>query len=180
MSMMAATETKSLQPEVLFRRCDPSEFKFDTTTDLEDLTEFVGQDRALEAVQFGLGIRRQGFNLFLLGPAGTGKYASFDHSLKNVQWKNRNLLIGVTYNFESAEKPRALKLPPGRGVPLRDEMHQLVDTLRSAIPSAFETATGHARRSSGRRSRIARKRPSKKYNRRRARKTLFCSELRPA
>ena len=39
---MAATEAKSLQPEVLFRRCDPSEFKFDTTADLEDLAEFVG------------------------------------------------------------------------------------------------------------------------------------------
>ncbi|MGA2882743.1 MAG: ATP-binding protein [Bryobacteraceae bacterium] len=145
--MMAATEAKSLQPEVLFRRCDPSEFKFDTTADLEDLAEFVGQDRALEAVQFGVGIRRQGFNLFLLGPAGTGKYASLRSFLEKraVEEPKPHDWCYIN-NFESAEKPRALKLPPGRGVPLRDDMHQLVDTLRSAIPSAFETDSYRARK----------------------------------
>lgn len=147
MSMMAATEAKSLQPEALFRRCDPSEFKFDTTGDLEDVTEFVGQARALEAVQFGLGIRRQGFNLFLLGPAGTGKYASVRSFLEKraVEEPKPHDWCYIN-NFESAEKPRALKLPPGRGVALRNDMHQLVDRLRSAIPSAFETDSYRARK----------------------------------
>ena len=145
--MVTAAETKSLRPEVLFRRCDPSEFKFSTTAELEDLTEFVGQDRALEAVQFGIGIRRQGFNLFLLGPAGTGKYASVRSFLEKRaaeeptpdDWCYIN-------NFESAENPHALELPPGRGVLLRDDVHQLVDSLRSTIPSAFETESYRARK----------------------------------
>lgn len=49
--MVITADTKCLQPEALFRRCDPTEFKFNTTAELEDLTEFVGQDRAPEAVQ---------------------------------------------------------------------------------------------------------------------------------
>lgn len=144
---MLITDTKQLAPDALFQRCDAAQFKFSTTAELEDLTEFFGQDRALEAVQFGVGIRRPGFNLFLLGPTGTGKFASVHAFLekralaepKPDEWSYIN-------NFESAEKPRALKLPPGRGVPLRDDMHQLVDALRSAIPSAFETDSYRARK----------------------------------
>jgi hypothetical protein len=68
-----AIEFKALPPDALYRRCDLSTLTFSTMAELEDLTEFVGRDRALEAVRFGTGIRRQGFNLFLLGPAGTGE-----------------------------------------------------------------------------------------------------------
>ena len=69
------TELKLLPSKSLYRPCDITQFKFETTADLQDLTEAIGQDRALQALQFGIGIRRQGFNLFLLGPAGIGKYA---------------------------------------------------------------------------------------------------------
>ena len=33
----------------------------------------VGQDRALDALEFGLSIREEGFNLFVAGPPGIGK-----------------------------------------------------------------------------------------------------------
>ena len=74
--MAKTTEAKTLPADALYRRCDTSEFQFTSTAELADLTEFVGHERALEAVQFGTGIRSQGFNLFLLGPAGTGKFAT--------------------------------------------------------------------------------------------------------
>src|SRR5208337_589968 len=145
--MLAAADTKSLQPEALFQRCDPSEFKFDTTADLEDLAEFVGQDRALEAVQFGVGIRRQGFNLFLLGPAGTGKYASVRSFLEKRAAKEATPDDWCyVNNFESPETPHAVRLPSGRGLVLRDDVHQLLDNLRSTIPSAFETESYRARK----------------------------------
>ena len=147
MPTITVIATKRLSPEELFQRCDPAEFKFETTAELEDLTEFVGQDRALEAVQFGVGIHRQGFNLFLLGPAGTGKYASVRSFLEKRaaaeptpdDWCYIN-------NFDSPETPHAMKLPPGRGAPLSQEMNQLIANLRSAIPSAFETENYTARK----------------------------------
>jgi hypothetical protein len=52
------TELRTLPAEELYRPCDLSQFKFTTTAELKDLTEFIGQDRALQAVQFGIGIRR--------------------------------------------------------------------------------------------------------------------------
>ncbi len=67
-------DSHTLSPESLYLPCDVSRFKFATTGELDELTESIGQARALEALRFGVGIRRPGFNLFLLGPSGTGKH----------------------------------------------------------------------------------------------------------
>ncbi len=145
--MVSAIDSKALQPKDLFQRCDPAQFKFATTADLEDLTEFVGQERALEAVEFGVGIRRQGFNLFLLGPPGTGKYASV-HSFLEKRAAGEPTPADWCYinNFDRPEAPQLLQLPPGRGAPLSAEVKQLIENLTSAIPSAFETENYRARK----------------------------------
>src|SRR5512139_2387204 len=62
-----------LPPEALCAHCDPGQFAFSTTAELEDLGEVIGQVRAIEALNFGIGIRRPGYNLFVLGAPGTGK-----------------------------------------------------------------------------------------------------------
>jgi predicted ATP-dependent protease len=141
------TELKALPAEQLYRLCDLSQFKFATTAELEDLTDFVGQDRALQAVQFGIGIQRAGFNLFLLGPAGMGKFDTVRNFLEKRaateptpdEWCYVN-------NFDDPESPRALKLPPGCGTKLREDMRGLVDNLRSVVPSAFQSESYTARK----------------------------------
>lgn len=60
----------SLASEALYQHCDISKFTFTDTTELQDLAELIGQERALKAIEFGADIDREGFNLFLLGPAG--------------------------------------------------------------------------------------------------------------
>lgn len=65
----------TLQPEQLNRRCDPSQLEFETTTELEPLDGTIGQDRASQALQFGIGMRHQGYNLFVLGSSGMGRHA---------------------------------------------------------------------------------------------------------
>ena len=70
-----------LKAEMLCRGCDPGQFSFETTAELEDLTEIIGQARAVEAVQFGIGILQDGYNLFCLGPAGVGKHYIVRHFL---------------------------------------------------------------------------------------------------
>lgn len=145
--MAKATDVKALPADALYRRCDLSSLKFASTAELEDLTEFVGQERALEAVRFGTGIQRQGFNLFLLGPAGMGKFTTVRAFLEKKaaeeptpdEWCYVN-------NFDKPEEPRALKLPSGRAVPFRDDMQRLVEDLRSVIPSAFESESYTARK----------------------------------
>jgi predicted ATPase with chaperone activity len=67
------TVLNGLQPEALYRSCRPDDFTFATTAELDGSVEIPGQERAAEAVQFGLGIDRDGYNIFALGPAGAGK-----------------------------------------------------------------------------------------------------------
>ena len=63
-----------LDAAALYARCDPAEFGFETTAELEDLVgEVVGQSRAMDAVRFGVEVGREGYNVFALGPPGTGK-----------------------------------------------------------------------------------------------------------
>ncbi len=53
--------------------CDTEQFKFETTADLEPIDSFIGQDRAVSALEFGLGIGTPGYNIFVTGLTGTGK-----------------------------------------------------------------------------------------------------------
>lgn len=68
-----------LQPEAHYKSCKPDDFKFETTADLVTTVEILGQARAADAVRFGLGIERDGYNIFALGPAGTGKQFLTEH-----------------------------------------------------------------------------------------------------
>ena len=129
-----------LPADALYRRCDPAKFSFATTAELEILEDILGQARAVEAVTFGIGMRRQGYNLFLLGPAGIGKH-SLARQFLDRQAKTEPVPADWCYvnNFEESGKPRALRLPAGRAARLRADMESLVEELRSAIPAAFDS-----------------------------------------
>ncbi|MBS3743729.1 MAG: AAA family ATPase [Wenzhouxiangellaceae bacterium] len=140
-------EIKPLEPDALYRRCDPSGFNFETTEELEDLSRVLGQKRAMEAVRFGIGMPRDGYGLYALGTPGSGRRALIDRFLHEraagescpPDWLYVN-------NFRDSRKPVALALPPGRGVQLRDGMKQLIEDLQAALPAAFESEEYRARR----------------------------------
>jgi predicted ATP-dependent protease len=136
-----------LKPEVLYQSCDPQQFRFETTADLEELKDVIGQPRAVEAVQFGIGIRRQGYNLFSLGPAGIGKQTIVRGFLEQ-QAATEPVPPDWCYvnNFDEPQNPRSLRLPPGKGGELRQDAERLVEELRATIPAAFETEEYRARR----------------------------------
>lgn len=139
--------TRSLEPQKLSIRCDPSRFKFETTADLEPLDTALGQPRALEALRFGMGIRRQGYNLYALGPPGTGKrtLAQFFLEERAVREPPSSDWCYVN-NFESPHRPLLLELPPGTGVRFRRDVDQLLDEVRGAITQAFEREEYRTRR----------------------------------
>ncbi len=128
-----------LSPSELRWRCAADQLDFETTNDLEALQQILGQARALDAVQFGISIRRDGYNMFVLGPPGLGKRTTVNYFLSDKaateatpdDWCYVN-------NFEQAYKPWALRLPPGRGAQLQRDMTQLVDQLKTTIPSTLE------------------------------------------
>ena len=130
----------ALAPSQLLQVCDPAQFGFQTTAELQGLETLIGQARATEAVRFGVGIRQEGFNLFVLGPAGMGK-RSLVRELLAQRAPDQQGLADWCYlnNFSQPYKPQAVRLPCGRGVALRQELARLVDYLRSAIPALFES-----------------------------------------
>jgi len=131
---------ESLKPEALYRRCDPEQFQFETTAELDDLEGIIGQARAVEAVEFGTAIRREGYNLFSLGPSGTGKFKIVrDFLMQKAASEPIPPDWCYVNNFDDPQKPRAVQLPPGQGMGLRQDVEKLVEELRSTIPVAFES-----------------------------------------
>ena len=135
----ASSAGRSLQPEALRRCCDPASLPFESTAELPDLDDAIGQVRAAEAVRFGIGIKRPGFNIFALGPSGVGKEHLVRRALK-TQAAREPVPDDWCYvnNFIDAHKPVAMRLPAGRAMPFRRDMERLVNELMVAIPAAFE------------------------------------------
>ena len=132
------TMVQALTPDKLFQRCDPDEFSFQTTAELADLQKIIGQERAIEAIRVGVGIEHEGYNLFALGPNGTGKHTAVHQYLsqKAAQEPTPDDWCYV-YNFEQARQPQALRLPAGRGILLAKDMEQLVEDLFTVLRAAF-------------------------------------------
>jgi lon-related putative ATP-dependent protease len=129
-----------LASSALYRPCDPDQLEIETTADLEVTDGLIAQDRAIQAVRFGIGIHHEGYNLFALGPSGTGKYALIRSALKE---RARGEAVPpdwcYVFNFKDAHRPRALRLPPGRAPDLKRDMEQLVEGLHRAIQGVFES-----------------------------------------
>lgn len=138
-----------LKPQELFRRTSPTIFPCTTTDELPDVPDFIGQDRAIKAIEFGISMSRQGYNLFALGPSGTGKHSLVRSYVEQhaacepapSDWCYVN-------NFEEPYRPRALRLPAGRGKVLRTDVQQLIEELRTSLSSAFESDEYQTRRQS--------------------------------
>jgi lon-related putative ATP-dependent protease len=129
-----------LDAQALLRRCDASLLDFETTAELSDAADIVGQGRALDAVRFGIDIKQPGFNLFVLGDPGSGRHAAVRRLLEEKAASEPAPSDWCcVYNFADANKPRLLRLPPGRGGRFRQDMQQFVTELGKAIGAAFES-----------------------------------------
>ena len=138
------SKTNALSAAQLYRACDPAQFSFETTAALTDVDGLVGQERAADAVRFGIGIQRAGYNLFALGPSGVGKHQLVLEYLKAHAAARPTPDDWVyLHNFNAERQPRALRLPAGRGRQFHKEMSELVEALRQVIPAAFESDDYH-------------------------------------
>jgi len=134
------TTVKELGPAALCRRYDPDDFDFESTAELEDLDGAVGQPRAVAAVQFAAGIGRDGYNIFALGVAGTGKHSLVRHYLeKHAAQRPPPPDLCYVHNFEKASEPKLLALPTGAGIEFRKDMEALAAAVQNALINAFES-----------------------------------------
>ncbi len=135
------TEEYRIPAESLYRYCDISQMSFRDTSELPELQGIIGQQRAAEALAFGAGIQREGYNLFVIAPQGLGqKNIVLEYLQKRVAESPPPYDWCYINNFTDPNKPHYLKLPAGTGVRLQNQMKQLVEDLMSAIPRAFESS----------------------------------------
>ncbi len=127
--------------------CDPALFDFETTEQLPDLEDAIGQKRALRSIEFGLGMEETGFNLYVSGETGTGR-ASTIRSLLRKRAKAQPQPNDWVYvaNFKDSDSAVSLSLPAGRGSELAADMRELVEAFRTDIPKALESKEYETRR----------------------------------
>ena len=129
-----------LPPRSLARRSDPASFSFGTTADLADVPGIIGQERAEEAVRFAIGIRRYGYNLYALGTSGMGKHG-FVRAFLERQAAGEKAPSDWCYvhNFADPRRPRALRLPAGRGPQLAEDMQEAGGRAADDDPRVFDS-----------------------------------------
>ena len=131
--------TTPLSVDALRRTCPIDALPFETTDDLRALDEIVAQDRAVQAITFGIGIRSAGFNLFALGPPGTGKATAVRRFLTREAAKLPTPPDWCyVYNFADPHRPRAIRLQSGRARVFQRDCDRLIDDVKTGIPRAFE------------------------------------------
>jgi lon-related putative ATP-dependent protease len=131
--------TRELKPEELRATCDPTTLPFDSTAELPPLDGMIGQDRAVSATAFGIGMRRAGYNLFVVGAARTGRTSTMHRVLTRTAREERTPSdYCYVYNFADPYRPAALELPATRARDFATEMARLVQECRTRLPRAFE------------------------------------------
>ena len=124
----------------LYTPCDPEVFAFATTAELPDTDVTAGHSRALAALDFGVRIRNEGYNLFVLGRSGSERHRTLEAFLRGHAARGRRPDDWCYLdNFDDERKPVAVRLPAGRGTELRQDMLRLIDDLRAAIRAAFDS-----------------------------------------
>lgn len=131
-----------LKPHQLYQKCQFEELEFNTTDDIQDLERsdrFIGQPRAEQALDFGVEIESDGYNIFALGEQGAGKH-TFIRDLLERRAKKEETPEDICYvtNFEKQHAPKLLTLKAGKGKELAEDMERLIEDVRNAMQGALE------------------------------------------
>ncbi|NRA66605.1 MAG: AAA family ATPase [Pseudobacteriovorax sp.] len=131
---------KKLSSGQVFTSCPVSQFSFKTTKDLKSTDEIFSQERAIRAINVGLGIRSPGYNIYVAGIDGTGKTSVINRFLQNWSKKSEQPDDWIyLYNFQESERPVALRMPAGDGKKLKKSIEKLVKALHREIPLALQS-----------------------------------------
>ena len=129
-----------LEPSRLYHPCNLDDLTFRKTTDLAPLEGTVGQERALEAIAFGISMPHGDYNIYVMGSDGIGRHTVIREALERAA-AGSSIPPDWCYvaNFTHPHNPRILSVPAGTGRQLRRDMVHLIEDLLSAIPAAFES-----------------------------------------
>jgi len=150
--MQRPSHPLELQPQSLRRRTDPTSLGFQTTRDLPAPEGMVGQDRALEAIDFALEIQESRYNLFVAGPPGSGRLTAVTTAVERIARERPAPQDWCyVYSFEQPEEPRSEQRPGLPGPPAPADVAR--DPRGADDPAARDRLTGRPPRTRRRASR---------------------------
>jgi len=125
--------------EKLKKVCNINSFSFKTTEEIPPLEGIIGQERAKKALEFGLKIKSNGYNIYVSGVSGTGRTTSVEQAIKKLAESQPVPDDWVyVYNFTNPDTPKALRFPPGKANIFKKDMDSLINDLKLEIPKVFE------------------------------------------
>ncbi|MCH8299994.1 MAG: AAA family ATPase [Candidatus Marinimicrobia bacterium] len=131
-------KTKPLSADKLRNTVNPKVFKFKSTEDVRPLSGVIGQERAVKAIEFGLGMKGHGYNIFVTGLSGTGKATIVERLLRQLAVTDKGpddwLFV---HNFSEPDQPHALSIPMGKGNEFESDMSAFIESLKIELPKAF-------------------------------------------
>ena len=132
---------KELPVSDLRWRIDPASLPFSDTSEIDPLTTILGQNRAVESLRFGIGMRHPGYNIFVTGSAGSGRMETVKQVIQEEARNQKSVPGDLCYihSFKRPEAPILLRLPAGQGITLKKEMHGLIEALKKEVPQLFES-----------------------------------------
>lgn len=131
---------KELSHEQVTKKLPENLLRCKTSEELEPLTQIIGQERAVKALEFGLKIQQKGFNVYAAGMRGTGKQTALESFLKEMA-KTRPTPPDWCYvnSFDDTFKPNAIKLPAGTGKEFQKDMELFTRDVKNALTQSFES-----------------------------------------
>lgn len=118
--------------------CDSKIFDFTTTDELKPIITGIGQERGIKALEFGLNVDSNGYNLYIEGPYGVGKTSYTKNALQAISKKKKvpNDWCYI-YNFDNPNEPLAVSLPAGQGKEFESDMDTFINDIKVDIKNTF-------------------------------------------
>ena len=113
---------------------------FKTTEEITPIREIIGQNRAVQAIEFGLKMKQKGYNIYVAGASGIGR-TSYTYNLIEKNFKSNDNLKDWVYvnNFKNTNEPIALSFKPGGGKAFKKDIEDIVDKLKNEVPKIFNS-----------------------------------------
>ena len=113
---------------------------FKTTKEITPVKDIIGQNRAVQAIEFGLKMKQKGYNIYVAGASGVGR-TRYTHNLIKKNLKSNSNLKDWVYvnNFKNANEPVSLSFKPGEGKVFKKDIEDIIDKLKNEVTKIFNS-----------------------------------------
>ena len=136
-------EKYEITPELMTSKIKISNLEFKTTKDLKAYEEILGQERATQAINFGVNMKVKGYNIYVCGYTGTGRNSYIKRVTQNYAKENfdKNKLKDYVYvyNFKDEYSPISISIPAGKGKEFQKNIEEMIKAVRKNLIKDFTT-----------------------------------------